>query len=86
MKDGGVLVSSVNRDSAAEKAGLKAGDVITSINGDRVRHTEDLIDELRGLEDGAVTIGIVREKKESSVKATVEAKPRNPRPLLRRPV
>ena len=42
-----MLVSSVTKDSPAEKAGLKAGDVITSINGDRVRDSDDLIDELR---------------------------------------
>ena len=79
--DGGVLVSSITKDSAAEKAGLKAGDVITSINGDRVRHTDDLIDELRDAKDAEVTIGIIRDKKASSVKATMEnASPRVVRP------
>ena len=66
VKDGGVLVSSITKDSAAEKAGLKAGDVITSVNGDRVRHTDDLVDELRDAKDGDVTIGIIRDKKEST--------------------
>lgn len=72
-KDGGVLVSSVTKDSPAERAGLKAGDVITSVNGDRVRDSDDLIDELRGTEKGDVTIGIIRDKKESTLKATIEA-------------
>jgi serine protease Do len=71
--EGGALVASVTKDSPAEKAGLKAGDVITSINGDRVRGTDDLIDELRGVDGGEVTIGILRDKKASSVKATIEA-------------
>jgi serine protease Do len=71
-KDGGVLVSSVAKDSPAEKAGLKAGDVITAINGDRVRNTDDLVDELSGKE-GDVTVGILREKRESTLKATVPA-------------
>ena len=82
VKDGGVLVSSINRDSAAERAGLKAGDVIVSINADRVRHADDLIDELRAAEGPDVTIGIVRDKKESTLKATIEE---SPRPLRRRP-
>ena len=81
-KDGGVLVASVTPDSAAAKAGLKAGDVITSIDGDRVRRTEDLIDELRD-KDGEVTVGIVRDKQESSVKATLEEA--RPRAVFRRP-
>ena len=79
VKDGGVLVSSITKDSAAEKAGLKAGDVITSINGDRVRRSDDLVDELRDANEGEVTIGILRDKKESTVKATIES-PRTVRP------
>ena len=82
VKDGGVLVSSVNRDSAAERAGLKAGDVITSINGDRVRHVDDLVDELRAVDGKEVAIGIVRDKKDSTLKATIEE---SPRPMWRRP-
>jgi serine protease Do len=70
--NGGVLVSSVTSGSAADKAGIKAGDVITSVNGDAVRDSDDLIDELRD-KSGEVTVGIVREKKESTVKATLEA-------------
>jgi len=83
-KDGGVLVSAVTKDSPGEKAGLKAGDVIVSINGDRVRDYDDLIDELRSVEGTDVTIGIVRDKKESTVKATIQ---RPERPVRRsRPV
>jgi serine protease Do len=67
-----VLVSSVTAGSPAEKGGLKAGDVITSLNGDRVRDSSDLIEELRAVDKGAVTVGILRDKKESMVKATVE--------------
>jgi S1-C subfamily serine protease len=81
VKDGGVLVSSINSDSPAAKAGLKAGDVITSIDGDRVRNSDELIDELRGTEASEVTIGIVRDKKESTVKVTLED---TVRPLRRR--
>jgi S1-C subfamily serine protease len=81
-RDGGVLVSSVNSDSPAEKAGLKAGDVITSLNGGAVRDSDDLIDGLRDVEGQDVTIGILRDKKESSVKATLESRPR---PVWRRP-
>jgi serine protease Do len=81
-KEGGVLVSSVTAGSAAEKAGLKAGDVITTINGDRVADTGDLIDELAQTSGTEVTIGIVRDKKASTLKATVEprSRPREMRP------
>jgi serine protease Do len=77
----GLLVTSVTDGSAASRAGLRAGDVITSVNGDHVRTREDLV---RALRDGAeatteVTIGIVRDKKETSVKATLEPARRTPR-------
>lgn len=80
--EGGVLVAQVTPDSPAAQAGLRAGDVITSVDGGRVRSTNDLIDELRD-KDGEVTIGIVREKTETSVKATIEQRP--VRPAFKRP-
>ena len=85
---GGVLVTSVTEGSAASRAGLKAGDVITSINGQRIESPEDLLRTLRDADrdtrDGSVelNIGIVRDKKESTVKATIEPR----RPLRGRPV
>jgi serine protease Do len=81
-KDGGVLVSSVTKDSPAEKAGLKAGDVITSIDGDRVRNPDDVVDELRDKE-GEITVGVLRDKKESTLKATIEGEAA--RRVIRRP-
>ena len=68
-----MLVTSVADDSAASRAGLKAGDVITSINGQPVRSRQDLLRAVHDAPEGdEITIGIVRDKKESSVKARVE--------------
>jgi S1-C subfamily serine protease len=69
-RNGGVLVSSVAPDSAAAKAGLKAGDVITSINGRSVTGSGDLMRELRDL-SGDVTVGILRDKQEMTLKAVL---------------
>ena len=80
----GVLVASVTEGSAADKAGLKAGDVITTINGGRIHSRDELTQALRDVkEDGEVTIGIVRDKKESSLKAKLE--PSSRRLLRSRP-
>jgi serine protease Do len=68
----GLLVTAVTDGSAAARAGLKAGDVITSINGDRVTSREDLVRGLREATKEDVTIGIVRDKKESTVNAKIE--------------
>lgn len=68
--DGGVLVSSVAQDSPAARAGLKAGDVIASINGRRVSAAGDLMRELSDL-SGEITIEILRDKKAMTLTATV---------------
>jgi len=74
----GVLITAVTDGSPASRAGLKAGDVITSVNGNRIESRDDLVRALRDAADRRqaeapeITIGIVRDKKESSVKATIE--------------
>jgi serine protease Do len=69
----GLLVTSVTDGSAASRAGLKAGDVITSINGHTVRSRDDLVRELRDANDDEIAIGMVRDKKSSEVKAKIDA-------------
>jgi serine protease Do len=71
----GVLVKSVLDDSAAQRAGLKAGDVITAINGSKVYDASDLNRALERVEGGAeFTAEIVRDKKTQSVKGKLEAR------------
>jgi len=74
----GVLVAAVAGDSPAARAGLKAGDVITKVGGTVVSARADLILALREIrEAGEVEIGIVRDRKESTFKATLDS-PRRP--------
>jgi S1-C subfamily serine protease len=69
----GILVASVTDDSPAARAGLKAGDVIVSVNGQNVSSRADLTRAVSGAGANVdVTIGIVRDKKESSVKARLD--------------
>jgi S1-C subfamily serine protease len=63
----GVLVSSVDAGSSAEKAGLKPGDVIIAIDGRSVRNPGDFSREMRS-ENGKVTLKIVRDKQERDLK------------------
>lgn len=67
----GILVRSVNSGSAAEKAGLKAGDVITSFNGERVRSVGDLRQKL-GLQNEAKTVKLVVLRNRNEISLTVE--------------
>jgi serine protease Do len=69
----GVLVTSVRDDSAAAKAGLKAGDVVTSVNGTDVERPADLRREIQRLRAGdEFTLNVVRDKKATTVKGKVE--------------
>ena len=67
----GVLVREVFPDSPAAKAGLKAGDVITSVGGDRIRTASELREKLRSGKDAkSLSLGVLRNK--SSLTLSVE--------------
>jgi S1-C subfamily serine protease len=78
----GVLVSSVDEDSPAAKAGLKAGDVITSVNGRSVRDARDVTREIRETEEATeLELGVLREKQSLTLKAQIpERRARRTRP------
>ena len=70
----GVLVREVNPGSPAEKAGLKAGDVITKLNDERIRTVGDLHEKLSAKrDDKTVKLGILRNRSEMNL--TVELPP-----------
>lgn len=78
----GILVREVAAGSAAEKAGVKAGDVITSVNGERVRSIGDLREKLAAGKESrdkgqTVKLGVLRNRSEVSL--TVELPPPAPR-------
>jgi serine protease Do len=73
VKDG-VLVATVNPDSAGASAGLKAGDIITHVNGTAVSTPDALVRAIREPADGAeISLGIVRDKKPQTLKVKLPA-------------
>lgn len=68
----GVLVTSVNENTPASSAGLKAGDIITSVNGAKISDTGDIRNELRKIESGDCNLTVVRKGKTLQLKATLE--------------
>jgi len=69
----GALVSSVAPGGAADKAGIKPGDVITEFNGRAVNNTTDLQKQVTATKPGtSVSLKVIRNGKEQSVRATVE--------------
>ncbi len=69
--DGGVLVAAVRDDAPASRAGLRAGDVITSVNGEKVRSRAELVGALvRAGDQENVTLGVLRDRKAITVTVT----------------
>jgi membrane-associated protease RseP (regulator of RpoE activity) len=69
----GVLVTAVTDDSPAAKAGLKAGDVITGVDGEKVEAAGDLSRAINKKKDGDVTLTIVRNKNQRTITVTPKA-------------
>jgi len=71
----GALVTSVLDNSAAAKAGVKAGDVITAINGEEVRTPSDVRRLAQRLSGGAeFTVDVLRDKKKVTLKGKTETR------------
>lgn len=69
----GVLVRSVEKGSAAEAAGVKAGDVIIKINDERISDRTDLRRSLRSAK-GKTNITVVRDKREQVLSINLSGK------------
>ena len=70
--DKGVLIASVKENSPAANAGLKAGDVITEVDGAKIDEAGDLSRLINRRNEGEITLTIVRDKSQRSVRVTPE--------------
>jgi serine protease Do len=75
VSDGkGVLVLQVFKDTPAEKAGLKAGDVITKAGDRKVEDSDDLVSALRDAEK-KVTLTVMRQKASRTIESELRERP-----------
>ena len=81
-KDGGVLITSVTENSPAAKAGLKAGDVITAIDGEKVDSSGDVSRVINKKQEGEVSLTILRDHNTRTVNLTPE---KREQPTIMRP-
>jgi len=75
VKNGnGVLVRSVEKGSRAEKAGIRAGDVIVKVNDQAVHDTSDFSHAVKSRSGNSVSVGVIRDKKEQNLNLTLPAR------------
>ena len=66
----GVLVTSVTEDGPAAKAGVKAGDVITAIDGEAVDSPGDISRVINRKKEGDVTLTVIRNRSQQTFRVT----------------
>jgi serine protease Do len=66
----GALVTSVSEDGPAAKAGVKAGDVITAVDGEAVDSPGDISRVINHKKEGEVTLTIIRNKSQQTIRVT----------------
>jgi serine protease Do len=80
--EGGVLVTAVTENSPAAKAGLKAGDIITAVDGEKISSPGDITRMLGKKDTGDVSLTVVRDRSTRTVTVTPE---KGQHPTLIRP-
>jgi serine protease Do len=71
VKDG-VLVKSVSKNSPAERAGIKAGDVITRVGDAQIASPAEIAAQLRGRRGQSVPVTLTRDRREMTVNVTLQ--------------
>jgi S1-C subfamily serine protease len=71
---GGLMIKQVARKSEAEKAGLKAYDVVLRVGADTVATTADWDRALRANQDKAVAVLILRDRRQQALNLQVDSK------------
>jgi membrane-associated protease RseP (regulator of RpoE activity) len=70
-KDAGVLVGKVLAGSAAEKSGVKVGDLILSVEGEKISDPSEMSEAIQKHEGKTVDLEIVRDKRAMHLKAVL---------------
>ena len=68
----GVLVQEITAGGPAEKAGLKVGDILTTIDGRPIKDGDDLVNEIASRRPGSsIRLGLMREGKQTDATVTI---------------
>ena len=72
----GAILQEVTPDSPASRAGLRAGDLVTSVDGHAIQSSSEMIARIRAHKPGdEVTLGVTRGGNETAITATLTQRP-----------
>lgn len=72
-EDAGVMISQIVEDSAAFRAGLLVGDIITAVDGESIDSSMALLHSIRAREEGeSVTVDLLRDGRAERLVATLD--------------
>lgn len=75
-RDNGVTIASLNRDGPAARAGVRNGDVVVAVNGERIDSSRSLIRAVAGVAPGnSVRLTIRRQNREMEIPVNVGRRP-----------
>ncbi len=78
LNTSGVLISGVLTSGPADKAGMKPGDVLTQVNGQKVNDVVTLLNRIAQSNPGdEAKINLLRKGKEMSLKVQVGKRPKS---------
>ena len=73
----GALIASVLKDGPADKAGIKAGDILIGIAGKSLKNSSEMLNVVAALPPGeSVTVTVIRNKREKSIPIKVGVRPK----------
>ncbi|MEH2624799.1 serine protease Do [Bradyrhizobium sp. AZCC 1719] len=82
----GAIVASVQDNGPAAKAGLRSGDVITSLEGEPIKNANEFSRKIHAMAPGAsIRLAMLRDRQENSLSVTLSQLPNQPKPPARIP-
>ena len=75
----GAIISDVFPDSAAERAGVKRGDIAVKLNGEAIKDVNWLVQKVRTLAPGSTaTLEVIRNRKNVTLRIRLDERPDSP--------
>ena len=72
----GAIIQEVTPDSPASRAGLRAGDLVTTVDGQAIQSYSEMVAAIRAHKPGdKVTLGVIRGGSETTITATLTQRP-----------